>query len=127
MAIMAEPWNMWTGGNVRRATTIIWPPSGRPPGITLLGVGVYQTNLGKLTLKRSGNSVTGTYDKGKGSLKGQISGNTLSGAYVWDGSRKLEGTFEMKFSQNGASFDGTYQRVSPNRTGVRNWDGTKLP
>lgn len=127
MAIMAEPWNMWTGGYVKRATIIIWPPTGSSSTINLLGVGVYQTNFGRLTLNRSGNSVTGKYANGKGSLKGQISGNTLRGTYIWDGNKRYEGTFEMKFSRDGSSFDGSYQRQSPNTTGKRNWDGTRLP
>ncbi len=63
--------------------------------------GTWRTNFSDLVIEQSGNTVTGTYDKGK--IRANANGNIITG-WWYEGSR--EGRFEFVMSGDGKTFTG---------------------
>ena len=80
----------------------------------------------QVSLSRSGDKVSGTYEgKRKGSVEGKLSGHTLRGTWS-EGTAdnaSANGTFSWDFTQDWANFSGTFK----SRDGVQagGWNGQK--
>ncbi|MGZ3426356.1 MAG: hypothetical protein ACXVCV_06890 [Polyangia bacterium] len=80
----------------------------------------------QVTLSRSGDKVSGTYEgKRKGSVEGKLSGHALRGTWSEGDAdnASANGTFSWNFTQDWANFSGTFR----SRDGVQGgaWIGQK--
>lgn len=80
--------------------------------------GDWITDRGKMTLKQTGNKITGKYGKG-GSLNGTLKGNELSVSYR---KGKESGTGKFELSENKNSFKGSWTQGR----GGGSWNGWRM-
>ena len=78
-----------------------------------------------LTLRQSGQSVSGTYAGGKGKIQGKVDGDKLVGTFIRsDYSPPIKGRFEFRFSKDKRSFTGHWKNTSIDGSGA--WNGRRL-
>jgi hypothetical protein len=93
-----------------------------PPQEVLPWTGVWESGQwGRMELKQSGNTVTGTYTWDEGKIQGTVSDNILRG--MWSESPSYSppddaGDFEFTLSSDGKSFSGQWRYGSDG-----DWDG----
>ena len=82
----------------------------------------YQTEWGEMTLKQTGNDVTGTYTHANGVIKGTLKGKILTGTWTQSGGGK--GKLRFEFNDDFSTFTGkwNYNDAEPTRDG---WNGKK--
>lgn len=104
------------------------PPVSRPvsprenPGLGTApeSFGPYQSDFGALTLRRSGNQMTGTYTHKDGRVEGTLNGNTLTGRWTQSNG---EGRMVFQFNADYSGFTGvwSYGNATPDRP----WNGRR--
>lgn len=97
------------------------PPVARPdpaPSAAPDVFGPYQSDFGSLTMRRSGNRVSGTYTHKDGRVEGTLSGNTLTGRWTQSNG---EGRLVFRFNSDFSGFTGvwSYGDAVPDRQ----WNG----
>ena len=102
-----------------RGSGAVGGPSGGSGAGTCSGwQGVFNTNHGRMTLGRNGNSVTGAYGSGR-TISGTVSGSVLTGVWRHPGGRN--GPIRFVLAGDGRSFSGTW---SEGGGSGRSWTGT---
>ena len=90
--------------------------------------GVWQTAFGtlrtRITLRQSGNRVTGTYTWADGKIEGTVTGNVLRFKWTQSNGRKGAGHFILK--PDGKSFEGYWSYTDdPDNKSGGSWNGTR--
>jgi len=95
------------------------PPT--PTGGNAKFAGEFQTDLGKLTISFSGNSISGTFAGGNGNFRGSITGTNAALIGNFAGT---QGTGEIEFSPDGMSFKAFY--IDPDGPTKIYFTGTRI-
>jgi hypothetical protein len=112
-------WSSWTGERERNAFSAYF----RQQLQSSNWLGIWNTDYGKMELKQTGTTVTGTYgDDGNYTLTGTVSGNKLTGKYSEDGS---VGLFEFYMTEDNSSFNGWFGDDQTAKQDWCTWNGQK--
>ncbi|MBK9573805.1 MAG: hypothetical protein IPO43_14275 [Rhodoferax sp.] len=97
------------------------PPPEEPKTVAAPeSLGPYKTDFGTLTMRRSGDRVSGTYTHKEGRLEGTLSGNTLTGRWTQSNGK---GRLIFRFNADFSGFTGvwSYGDAAPDRQ----WNGRR--
>ncbi len=84
--------------------------------------GVFNTPWNKMTLRHSGNNISGTYKYYNGKVTGTLRGLVLTGTWTQSNS---SGDFIFTFSADGSSFTGKW-RSKGGTTWSNGWNGNRV-
>ena len=119
-----------TGGNLEAENNRLWarlrnPGTGGTGGGCSPFEGVWTTNYTPITFRRTGNTITGSYEyQGASSLRGTLTGGVLEGEYSqpsYPDPLYQRGRFRFELKSDGQSFTGTWWNA--NGTSSGGWNG----